>query len=110
LDFSDGGSVEEQRERLRNGRSLDPELLGNAFSRPLSALAPTVAELPSLMHRHGAPNVSLSGAGPAHYVVLDDPEKAARLARTLDGALGSWARVVAVPTHATGPRIIVETA
>ena len=48
-----------------------------------------------MMRRHGAPGVALSGAGPSHYAVLDDPEATDRLARDLAAALGDRARVVA---------------
>lgn len=92
-DFTDGTTVRAQADRLRAGRSLDPELLVNAFARPLAAVSSDLATLPDRLRRLGAPHVALSGAGPAHYVVLEDAEEARRLARTIRGALAGSAEV-----------------
>lgn len=96
-DFSDGARVHAQARGLERGESLDPALLGNAFTRPLYALLPDLAELPPLMRRLGAPTVTLSGAGPTHYAILDDEDAAAALMVRLCGALGNRARVFVSP-------------
>jgi 4-diphosphocytidyl-2-C-methyl-D-erythritol kinase len=93
-DWSDGASVRANAARLLAGAPLDPALLRNAFERPLRELEPTLAALPAVMKRAGAPHVALSGAGPAHYVALDDPERAETLATALRDALGGRADVV----------------
>ena len=103
-DLSDGRDVRRQARRLRAGEPLAPDLLRNAFTRPLAALRPGLAELPTVMRRHGAPVVALSGAGPSHYAVVDDPEGAARLATTLAEVFGEAARVVACEPVANPPR------
>ncbi len=96
-DFSDGSRVREQSGRIADGLDLGPVLLGNAFERPLYALRPDLADLPPLMRRLGAPAVALSGAGPTHYAVLDDPDAAAALAARLRDALADRARVFVSP-------------
>ncbi len=96
-DFSDGRRVREQARRLEQGERLDPELLGNAFARPLYALRPDLAALPPLMRRLGAQTIDLSGAGPAHYAVLDDAQNARALANRLRDELGDRAQVFVSP-------------
>lgn len=93
-DFSDGTTVQRQAARLLEGKPLDPDLLVNAFARPLYALRPELADLPVLLRRHGATAVALSGAGPSHYAAVADPEAATRLAAALTDALRDAARVV----------------
>jgi 4-diphosphocytidyl-2-C-methyl-D-erythritol kinase len=87
-DFGDGSRVAAQASRLQGGLGLDPELLNNAFVRPLYALCLEVAELPGIMAQAGALSVALSGAGPAHYAVVHDPAEAERLAARLRERLG----------------------
>lgn len=97
-DRSDGARVKRQADNLRAGRPLDPDLLGNAFARPLSLIRSEVAELPDLMRTEGATAVGLSGAGPSHYALLDDPDRATWLAGRLAERLASRATVtVAFP-------------
>ncbi len=68
-DFSDGSRIAAQAARLRSGQALDPTLLGNAFARPLYAIAPELAALPDTMRDAGAESVAISGAGPTHYAL-----------------------------------------
>jgi len=103
-DFSDGTRVERQAARLRADLPLAPELLVNAFARPLAALRPELEELPELMRAAGAPAVALSGAGPSHYAVLDDPEAARRLATRLSERLGPLAAVRVTTPWAEPPQ------
>jgi len=95
-DFSDGSAVAAQAARLRSCLGLDPALLGNAFTRPLFTLVPALADLPEAMRNAGAPSVALSGAGPAHYAVVEDPERAERIADNVRARLGNLARVYVV--------------
>jgi 4-diphosphocytidyl-2-C-methyl-D-erythritol kinase len=93
-DWSDGAAVRTNAARLRAGLPLDPALLGNAFARPLLAMLPALADVLALLRKAGAPNLALSGAGPAHYVVLDDSERASALAATIRNKLAGRADVV----------------
>jgi 4-diphosphocytidyl-2-C-methyl-D-erythritol kinase len=95
-DFSDGTRIAAQAARLRAGHSLDPTLLENTFSRPLYALVPELATLPGVMREAGAAAVALSGAGPAHYAMVDDAERAEEIAGGLRERLGNDARVCVV--------------
>jgi 4-diphosphocytidyl-2-C-methyl-D-erythritol kinase len=95
-DFSDGSLVERQAERLHAGLALDPSLLLNAFTTPLYKLVPALAELPFAMRGAGAPSIALSGAGPAHYAVVDDQALASHIAAKLRATLGTKARVFVV--------------
>ncbi len=92
-DFSNGSRIAQQAERLRTRASIDAELLANAFSRPLYALFTELKDLPAIMRAAGATSVALSGAGPAHYAIESDPERAEAIASNLRGRLGAMARV-----------------
>lgn len=92
-DFSSGSQVAQQAERLHNTARIDPDLLANAFSRPLYALFPELEDLPAIMHGAGAPSIALSGAGPAHYAIESDPGRAEAIASNLRERLGITARV-----------------
>ncbi len=92
-DFTAGHRVREQSDRLRAGLPLDPELLVNAFARPLVALRPELSAIGDAMRRVGAPVVALSGAGPSHFTVTGDERDAWRMARELTRLLQSRARV-----------------
>jgi 4-diphosphocytidyl-2-C-methyl-D-erythritol kinase len=88
VDFTDGRRVESQ---AQSGlRSIDGELLTNAFERPLYDNFPSLQSIPQILRKHGATAVGLSGAGPAHYALESDPEKARWMAslirEELDGA------------------------
>jgi 4-diphosphocytidyl-2-C-methyl-D-erythritol kinase len=95
-DLSDGAMVAAQAARLQSGYDIDQSLLGNAFSRPLYERIPVLAELPELMLRAGAPTVALSGAGPAHYTTVGDPELARHFSIRLRSGLGNTARIFVV--------------
>jgi len=92
-DFSDGSRVAAQAARLRSGLGLDGSLLGNAFARPLYAMVPELADLPSIMRDAGAESVAVSGAGPAHYAVEATEAQAERVATRLRDRLGDHAQV-----------------
>ena len=92
-DFDPGDAVVEQAERLRAGLPIDPALLGNGFSRALLALAPELGDLQALIRAATGRAAALSGAGPAHYVVEPDPDRATRQAAALRQRLGDRAQV-----------------
>lgn len=100
-DFSDGTRVAAQAARLGSGLPPDPELFGNAFTRPLYEAAPHLAELPRAMREAGASSVAISGAGPAHYASFFDREEAGRVASRLRARMDGVAEViVAAPSRA----------
>ncbi len=95
-DFSDGTRIAAQAARLRDGLGLDAGLLGNAFARALYRIVPELASLPGVMREAGAETVAITGAGPAHYAVVEDGAAAERIAARLRQRLGDWARVMVV--------------
>jgi 4-diphosphocytidyl-2-C-methyl-D-erythritol kinase len=103
-DCSDGSAVAAQAARLRSRRGIDPALLGNAFTRPLYSLVPALADLPDAFRDAGAPSVALSGAGPAHYAVVEDPQRAEHIAAKLRARLENSARVYVVEPVPARPR------
>lgn len=76
-DFTDGSRISSPT-TAETDRHLD-----NAFARPLYERVPSLATLPDEMRRAGATRVGLSGAGPAHYALEPDLERAHRLAGDL---------------------------
>jgi 4-diphosphocytidyl-2-C-methyl-D-erythritol kinase len=95
-DFSDGARIAAQADRLRARLPIEPALLTNAFTRPLYALVPALAQFPALLRAAGATTVALSGAGPTHFAPVADPEEAERIAADLRLRLGAAARVAVV--------------
>jgi 4-diphosphocytidyl-2-C-methyl-D-erythritol kinase len=92
-DFSDGSRIAAQATRVNAGLAPDPTLLGNAFARPLYAIAPELDALPDIMRDAGAAPVAISGAGPAHYAVLTGEAKAEQVAACVRERLGDHAQV-----------------
>ena len=92
VDFSDGSRIAAQVARLRAGLLLEAGLLGNAFARALYRIVPELASLPGVMREAGAETVAITGAGPAHYAVVEDGVGAERIAARLRQRLGDWGR------------------
>jgi 4-diphosphocytidyl-2-C-methyl-D-erythritol kinase len=86
-DFSSGAEAEAIAAALGAGRLPVEGGFRNAFERALYALVPEMSELRETVLRTGAPNLSLSGAGPSHYVVCDSVEEREWLAGRLRRAL-----------------------
>lgn len=68
-DMSDGTRVQRVCAALAEGRLPAQADLANAFSCPLSVLAPDTVRLRQALARRGIDRFGLSGAGPAHYVI-----------------------------------------
>jgi 4-diphosphocytidyl-2-C-methyl-D-erythritol kinase len=102
-DLSDGGRVVAQAERIAASLPLDPDLLGNAFARPLYAVVPDLAGLQEQMCAAGAGVVGISGAGPTHFALFTDSERAEDVADRLRQALGNEARVIPAKPAAERP-------
>lgn len=100
IDYSDGRRVEHAARLIREGHLPYPDLLHNAFSRPLYELIPGLRDLAGTIASAGAPHVALSGAGPAHYVLFRDRASARRLADTLRTRISPDVLVVILPIHA----------
>ncbi len=108
-DFSDGARVLAQADRLRAGLPPDPDLLGNAFARALYGLRPELADLPPLMRAHGAVHPAISGAGPSHYALFEDPEEAVAVAQRLEPAMGNAAEIVVAASRQEPVRITITS-
>jgi 4-diphosphocytidyl-2-C-methyl-D-erythritol kinase len=82
-DFSSGQRVRELAGLIDQDRALAPELLGNAFLRPLRTLRPELTTYERAFISAGATFVSLSGAGPALYTATGDHLTARTIAANL---------------------------
>ena len=89
-DFSDGSAVHRFAAMLADQLDAPSGLPPNAFARPLYALQPELAVLPTKLAAAGAMTIGLSGAGPSHFALFRDPDAAtaavARLRATLVNA------------------------
>ena len=85
-DYSAGDRVERTVQRLRAGLLPNPGDLDNTFVRPLYERIPELATLPNVLRDAGCSHVGLSGAGPAHYVLLD-PSSASELKERIESLL-----------------------
>jgi 4-diphosphocytidyl-2-C-methyl-D-erythritol kinase len=92
-DFDAGHPVLEQAGRLRRREPIDPDLLDNGFERALGEIAPEVEVFRRALHAVAPRRWALSGAGPTHYGVDEDPERAADVARRLGKRFGPRAMV-----------------
>jgi 4-diphosphocytidyl-2-C-methyl-D-erythritol kinase len=104
-DFTSGDRVRRLATAIEAGGELDPELLANAFRRPLLALRPELGEIERVFADAGAPVVALSGAGPTLYTAVREIAQARRLAGRLHASLPSDARVVVCRPVSQAPLI-----
>ncbi len=93
-DFDDGEHVRRQTDRIVGGQPIDSNQLGNGFGRALLGLAPELAELRRVIADISGQPVALSGAGPTHYVVEPDAERAQSIVGQLRRKVGDGALVV----------------
>jgi 4-diphosphocytidyl-2-C-methyl-D-erythritol kinase len=74
-DFSDGGKTPALVDAVRQGRSIDDEMLCNAFERAAYEMFPGLGGFRDWMLEAGARSVHLSGAGPALFALASgEPE------------------------------------
>lgn len=104
-DVGDGEAVRRQARRVRAGKPIDTTLLGNGFSRPLLELAPELNQIHEAILTITGQTPALSGAGPTHYVVEPDAERAAWQAAELRRRFGSRALVVLCEPWDGPPRV-----
>jgi 4-diphosphocytidyl-2C-methyl-D-erythritol kinase len=91
-DFSDGARVLAQADRLRAGLPPDPICSATPSPVPSTAFARKLADLPPLMRANGAAHPAISGAGPSHYALFEDPEEAVAVAQRLEPCDGQRGR------------------
>ena len=104
-DFDDGEAVRSQLARIVSGMPLDPALLGNGFERALLAIAPELTDLHEIMADVTRQPAALSGAGPTHYVVEPDRDRADWAIERLGARLGDRALVLRCEPWAGPPEI-----
>ncbi|HWV24985.1 MAG TPA: 4-(cytidine 5'-diphospho)-2-C-methyl-D-erythritol kinase [Thermomicrobiales bacterium] len=88
-DYSDGSRIDRLCDQLRAGDVVDPQLLGNAFERPLRKLMPYTRKIIRVMKAAGCEQVALSGAGPAHYALFADEDSAREAMTKVRAELGT---------------------
>ena len=92
-DFTDGQTVLRAFKALETGALPEPEALRNAFERPLYERIPWLRDVPAAMRSTGANSVAVSGAGPAHYALEAEFERATALGHRLADRFGDSASV-----------------
>ena len=101
-DMSAGSKVETAAMAIRMAQLPRPELLTNAFMRPLLKLEPSLAHLSAMMRGAGAPFVALSGSGGSHYTLLAVEEEARYVTARLRERLPTSIVVNMAPTRQLG--------
>ena len=94
-DMGGGAAILRQVASLRQGKPLNPALLGNTFLAPLERIAPAVREARARMAAMGHA-AFLTGSGPTLYVPCHDESEANRCAASVRSALD--AAVIATRT------------
>lgn len=95
-DFTEGVSILRQEQTLKSTGEINPTHLVNAFARPLYERIPSLKAVSAAMKAAGASNIALSGAGPTHYSVERDPERALSVANRLRDVLSTNAQIEVV--------------
>lgn len=101
-DFSDGTRVATCAAAVLNGEPFTPEMLANAFARPLYAHEPSLASVPQTLLAAGASGAYVSGAGPAHYSLETDLYRAHDIARRMRSVVQGRAAVHVARLTASG--------
>jgi 4-diphosphocytidyl-2-C-methyl-D-erythritol kinase len=107
-DFSAGNRIRRLTADLEAGRSLDPDLLANAFRRPLATLIPELLAVERAIAAAGAPFVALSGSGPTHYTAAASIGHARSIARKLRETLPSETRIMVCRPVGRAPLIRID--
>jgi 4-diphosphocytidyl-2-C-methyl-D-erythritol kinase len=105
-DFSNGTRIEQQVRHLNQFRTIDRDLLDNAFETALHRISATARSIADEMTECGVKQHWLSGAGPSRYAIFDDRDLADRTAIRLRDRLGDRAKVYSTTFSSTGPRIV----
>jgi 4-diphosphocytidyl-2-C-methyl-D-erythritol kinase len=109
VNFSSGGRASRVAAALESGTLPGPELLANAFERPIDDLLPELSELRKSFIAAGAPFVALTGAGPTHYTFVPALSDAIALARELWRCSPVATRVLVARPTGSGPMLWPKT-
>ena len=82
-DFSDGSAIEENVRQAKRGHLAEIELLTNAFEMVLLRMMPELRRIPDALRTLGANRVSLTGAGPTWFAMVDGQSDAETLAHEM---------------------------
>jgi 4-diphosphocytidyl-2-C-methyl-D-erythritol kinase len=107
-DLSRGESVRRLAGAIETGLPISPDLLGNAFRRPLLALRPDLAEVERRFVDAGAPFAALSGSGPTFYTIVTTVADARLVTLRLRQTLPRETRIMVCRPVARTPLIRLE--
>jgi len=79
-DFSDGSAIEEHVRSVKRRQLSETAPLSNAFEAVLLRMMPDLARIPDALRTLGANRVSLTGAGPTWFAMVDGQSDAETLA------------------------------
>lgn len=99
-DFSDGSTLAALERTLNAGKPPEAWQLANRFERVLLRIRPDLTAIPDAIRTFGANRVSLTGAGPSWYAMVDGPEVASALADDMRGRFPSSIVQIATPRDA----------
>jgi 4-diphosphocytidyl-2-C-methyl-D-erythritol kinase len=109
-DFTSGDRVRRLTADVEAGRPLAPDLLANAFRRPLLKLFPELVDVERLFVVAGADFVALSGSGPTLYTVAADADEGLSIARKLRRTLPAATRIMVCRPVRRAPLIRIDDA
>jgi 4-diphosphocytidyl-2C-methyl-D-erythritol kinase len=95
-DFLDGEHVLLHAQVLKATETIDPSLLVNSFTRPLYMRLPSLEAVAVAMKAAGASCIAVSGAGPTHYSVESEFERAVNVADRLRDLLRTKVQIEVV--------------
>jgi 4-diphosphocytidyl-2-C-methyl-D-erythritol kinase len=79
-DFSDGSAIDDYVRQAKSHTLDDSVLVSNVFERVLLRMMPELAPIPDALRTLGANRVSLTGAGPTWFAMVNSESDAVRLA------------------------------
>ena len=80
VDFSDGSAIDDYVRQAKSHTLDDSVLVSNVFERILLRMMPELAPIPDALRTLGANRVSLTGAGPTWFAMVDSESDAETLA------------------------------
>lgn len=107
-DYGRGESARRLAAAIEAGLPIGPDLLGNAFRRPLLALRPDLAEVERRFVDAGAPFAALSGSGPTLYTMVTTVADARLVALRLRQTLPRETRIMVCRPVARTPLIRID--
>jgi 4-diphosphocytidyl-2-C-methyl-D-erythritol kinase len=103
-DFSSGSAVREIASQIESNEL--PEAFPNAFARHASVLWPQLSDLSTQFKASGAKGISLSGAGPSLFSVVQDEDAAVTISERLRARCSLEARVYVCRTLSHIPPLV----